>query len=170
MPWTVIKRKLGPAGSLSMRRARQRDWDKKYGEGLWAVGYIIHDCFVSSDEAIDEIYNKSYEQHFERHPQDLEELIHTAKALTNPHADAGRGVDLQVPAIHHCLVKWGLTLQGSERVDIGTWQGEASHSLSVRLSPLQVKAYGHPKWTLEKFWQRRKVLALWRDESVTDRL
>lgn len=164
MSWRVIKRKLGPAGSLSMRLARQRDWNEKYGEGHWAVGYIYEEEFISSDEAIDLIYNKSYEQHFLDHPNDLDELITTAKALTNPHADAGRGVDLQVPAIRHCLKKWDLRLKGRELVDIGTWQNKASHPISVRLSPLQVKALGHPKWTLEKFWQRRKVLALWEND------
>jgi len=54
---------------------------------------------VPQEEAIETIYNRSYEEHFVQHPEDLEELIRTAKVLRNPHAIATTGVDLQVPAI-----------------------------------------------------------------------
>lgn len=38
MPWKVVERKIGRAGGVKQRTARQREWDQKYGEGDWAVG------------------------------------------------------------------------------------------------------------------------------------
>ena len=57
-----------------------------------------------------------YEEHFATHPEDLEELVATAKRLRNPHAGATTGVDLQVPAILTYLERHGLTLMGKEIV------------------------------------------------------
>jgi hypothetical protein len=56
-----------------------------------------------------------------------------------------------------------MDLKGDEVVDIGTWQGEYSHKISVRLSPLHIKCIVSPKMTLEKFWQNKKCLAIWSD-------
>ncbi|HZS04878.1 MAG TPA: hypothetical protein VFD58_08600 [Blastocatellia bacterium] len=56
-------------------------------------------------------------------------------------------------------------MQGTEVVDIGSWQGQASHAISIRLSPLHIKVVGNPKMTLEKFWQSKKCLAIWEDEG-----
>src|SRR5258707_4313970 len=111
------------------------------------------------------IYYRSYEEHFAQHPRDLEELITLAKRLRNPHAEATTSVDLQVPAIIEYLGRHHLTLQGKEIVDIGSWQGRASHPISVRLSPLQIKVVGHPRMTLEQFWQEEKCLAVWQPEE-----
>ena len=108
---------------------------------------------------------RSYAQHFADHPEDLEFLIDTAKVLRNPHSEATTGVDLQVPAIMAYLEAQDLALEGTEVIDIGTWKGNASHKVSVRLSPLQIKCCIHEKWTLEKFWQERKVLAVWSDDE-----
>ena len=63
------------------------------------------------------------------------------------------------------LARHGLGLEGNEVVDVGSWEGQASHALSVRLSPLHVRATGHPKMTLEQFWQEKKCLAVW-EESL----
>src|SRR6516162_2970692 len=93
--------------------------------------------------------------------EDLAELIRLARVLRNPHAEATTGVDLQVPAIMNYLERHGLRLQGEEVVDIGTWRGERSHVISVRLSPLQIRCVLDPKLTLEEFWQSRKCLAVW---------
>ena len=164
MGWTVIKRKIGRAGSIKQRTARQRDWDKTYGEGNWAVGYVLEGEFVSQDDAYDAIYYASYVAHFQSHPNDLEELLATAKVLRNPHAEATTGVDLQVPAIQRYLEEHNLSLQGKEVVDIGSWQGQASHALSIRLSPLHIKFVHNPKMTLEKFWQEKKCLAIWEED------
>ena len=68
-----------------------------------------------------------------------------SKELRNPHAEMTTGVDLQVPAIMSYLERKHLRLRGGERVDIGTWKGEAFHSISVRLSLLQVKCCLHEK-------------------------
>lgn len=163
MGWRVIKRKLGRAGGLKERSARQRDWDRRYGEGMWCVGYVVDGEFVTGEDALEEIYQRSYEVHFEQHPEDLEELCAMARTLRNPHAEATTGVDLQVPAILEHLRRQGRALEGAEVVDIGSYQGEASHAISIRLSPLQIKAWLRPKSTLEGYWQSRKCLAVWED-------
>lgn len=163
MGWTVVKRRLGRAGGVKERMARQRKWDRRYGEGMWTIGYLLDGRFIEQSEAIESVYNASYAAHFEAHPEDLEALLRTAKALINPHAKATSGVDLQVPAILAYLQKHGLSLSGSELVEIGSWQGQHSHALSIRLSPLHIAAVGHPKMTLEKFWQSRKCLAIWEE-------
>jgi hypothetical protein len=163
MPWQVVERNIGRAGGVQQRNARQRDWDRKYGEGNWTIGYLLDGEFVQQEDALESVYYKSYEEHFTAHPDDLAELIQLAKVLRNPHAEATTGVDLQVPAIESYLTRHGLALHGTEVVDIGSWQGQASHPVSVRLSPLHIKAAGHPKMTLEQFWQQKKCLALWDD-------
>jgi hypothetical protein len=63
------------------------------------------------------------------------------------------------------LTRHGLTLQGREVLDIGSWEGRASHAISVRLSPLSVRVVGNPKMTLEQYWQDKKCLAVWEDEE-----
>ena len=123
MAWRVVERKIGRAGGVKQRTARQREWDQKYGESNWAVGYVIDGTFVPQEVALESIYNRSYEQHFAAHPEDLEELILLAKSLRNPHAEATTGVDLQVPAILTYLERHGLQLRGTEVVDIGSWKG-----------------------------------------------
>lgn len=164
MAWKVVERRIGRAGSLKQRTGRQREWDNKYGEGNWEVGYLVEGNFVSQEEALESIYYRSYEQHFQQHPADLEELIALAKVLRNPHAQATTSVDLQVPAITDYLKRHSLTLQGRDVVDIGSWEGQASHAISVRLSPLSVRVIGDPKMTLEQYWQDKKCLAVWEDE------
>ena len=164
MAWKVIERRIGKAGSLKQRTGRQREWDHRYGDGGWEVGYLVDGNFISQEEALETIYYRSDVQHFEQHPSDLEELIRVAKILRNPHAQATTGVDLQVPAITDYLQRNGLTLQGREVVDIGSWEGQASHALSVRLSPLSIRVVGDPKMTLEQYWQDKKCLAVWEGE------
>jgi hypothetical protein len=163
MTWKIIDRRIGRAGSYKARIAKQKEWDKKYGEGNWEVGYVVNGVFISQNEALETIYYKSYKAHFEKNPDDLKELISLAKKLNNPHAVATTGVDLQVPAIMKYLQINNMDLKGDEVVDIGTWQGEYSHKISVRLSPLHIKCIVSPKMTLEKFWQNKKCLAIWSD-------
>ena len=161
MGWDVVERKIGRAGGEKQRGARQRDWNRQYGEDAWAVGYVIDGDFVLQDDALDSVYFRSYEAHFRDHPEDVEELIALAKVLRNPHAEATTGVDLQVPAIVRYLHQHGLELRGSEVVDIGTWEGGRSHPISVRLSPLHIACVLDPKLTLEQWWQTKKCLAVW---------
>lgn len=146
---------------MQRRAARQREWDRRYGEGNWEVGYVIGGEFVPQTEARESVYSRSYEDHFAAHPEDLEELTRTAGRLRNPHAEATSGVDLQVPAIMTYLERHGLTLRGEGVVDIGSWAGRASHPISIRPSPPTIRATGEPKLTLEQFWQRKKCLAVW---------
>ncbi len=166
MPWQVVERKIGRAGGVKQRTARQREWDQKYGEGTWAVGYVLDGEFVLQEDALESIYYRSYEEHFAAHPADLEELIRLAKRLRNPHAEATTGVDLQVPAIMKYLERHGHRLRGTEVVDIGSWKGQASHAISIRLSPLHIRATRNPKMTLEQFWQEKKCLAVWEDSDT----
>ncbi|HWE95790.1 MAG TPA: hypothetical protein VG269_17630 [Tepidisphaeraceae bacterium] len=161
MAWRVVERRIGRAGGIRQRNERQREWDRKYGEDAWQVGYVIDGEFMPQEQALESIYYKSYEQHFANHPEDLTELLCLAKSLRNPHAEATTSVDLQVPAIMAYLERHGLELRGSEVVDIGTWEGQASHPISVRLSPLHIHVVGDPKTTLETFWQSKKCLAVW---------
>ncbi len=163
MGWRVIKRRLGRAGGFKERMARQRQWDRKHGEGGWVIGYVIDGEFLTQDDAIGPLYNASYEAWFEAHPEDLGALVGLAKSLRNPHARATSGVDLQVPAVMAALKRRGMTLQGREVVDVGTWKNEASHTISIRLSPLQIPFVGDSRMTLEKFWQSKKCLAVWEE-------
>ena len=71
MGWRVVKRKLGRAGGFRERTARQTEWDRKYGEGAWAIGYVIDGEFVLQEDALESIYYRSYEAHFAEHPDDL---------------------------------------------------------------------------------------------------
>jgi hypothetical protein len=166
MPWRVVERRIGRAGGVRQRTERQREWDHKHGEGNWEVGYVIEGEFVSQEQAVESVYYRSYEAHFATHPEDLQELLDLAKTLRNPHAVATTSVDLQVPAIMTFLERNGLTLRGDEVVDIGSWEGQASHPISVRLSPLHIAVISDPKLTLEKFWQSKKCLAVWEDEGA----
>ncbi len=161
MAWKVAETLIGRAGSFKRRTQRQNEWDARYGTSKWDVGYVIDGIFVSQDEALETVYYRSYEQHFQRHPADLDELIGLAKTLRNPHAEATTGVDLQVPAIMDYLRRNGLSLQGKEVVDIGSWQGQTSHAISIRLSPLSIISSSNPDVTLERFWQEAKCLAVW---------
>jgi len=161
MPWKVVEERIGRAGGLKQRTARQKEWDRKYGEKKWAVGYVIDGSFMLQEEALEKIYYQSYVDHFATHPDDLQELIQIAKKLRNPHAEATTGVDLQVPAILKYLERHQLTLQGNALVDIGSFHGQASHEISIRLSPLHIHVTGDPKTTLENFWQHHKCLAIW---------
>ena len=160
MGWKIVERKIGRAGNSKQQRRRQEQWTKKYGDN-WLIGYKIEGEFVSQEDAFTSIYYKSYEAHFAKYPKDLEELISIAKVLRNPHAIATGGVDLQVPAILQYLENEGLSLQGKEVLDIGTYNNEKTHKLSVRLSPLTIKVVGNDKMTLEKFWQEKKCLSVW---------
>ena len=165
MGWKIVERNIGRAGGERPRNARQREWDRQYGDGEWAVGYVIDGEFVRQEDALESVYYRSYEAYFREHPEELEELVATAKVLRNPHAEATTGVDLQVPAIMTYLERHGLALRGREVVDIGTWEGRHSHAISVRLSPLQIPCSLAPKMTLEKFWQAKKCLSVWREED-----
>jgi hypothetical protein len=110
MPWKVVERKIGRAGCVKRRLARQRECNRKYGEGNRAVGYVIDGAFVLQEEALESVYYRSYEEHFAAHPEDLEELVRLAGRLRNPHAEATTSVDLQVPAILSYLERHGLML------------------------------------------------------------
>jgi hypothetical protein len=164
MHWKIVERKLGRAGDPKQRAHRQHEWDKKYGVDNWQIGYLIDGEFISQEDAFHTIYCGSYTQHFSQHPEDLEELLSIAKKLNNPHAEATKGVDLQVPAILHYLKSRGLELKGTELVDIGSWKNQYSHKISIRLSPLHIKVVGDDRMTLEQYWQEKKVLAVWMEE------
>jgi len=163
VPWQIIAKRIGRAGGAKQREARQRQWDREHGEDNWAIGYIVDDQFILQEQALIDVYHRSYDAHFAAHPEDLAELLATAKSLRNPHAIATTGVDLQVPAILDYLKRHSLTLAGTEEVDIGSWEGRASHALSIRLSPLTIRCVLDDRHSLETWWQNEKCLAVWRD-------
>ncbi|MGB0930994.1 MAG: hypothetical protein ACPGVB_09480 [Chitinophagales bacterium] len=162
MAWYIVDRKIGKAGNLKQRQNRQREWTQKYGDN-WIIGYVWEGEFITQEEALEMVYYQSYKAHFDQHPEDLSELIQTAKVLRNPHAKLTGGVDLQVPAILQYLEQHNLMLKGNEVVDIGSF-GNRSHKISVRLSPLTIKVVGNDKMTLEKFWQEKKCLSVWESD------
>jgi hypothetical protein len=165
MPWKIVDKRIGRAGGAKQREARQREWDRKYGEDAWAIGYVVDDRFILQEQALVDVYHHSYDVHFAAHPADLEELLGTAKVLRNPHAEATTGVDLQVPAILDYLKRHDLVLTGTEVVDIGSWEGHASHALSIRLSPLTIRCCLDDRVSLETWWQNQKCLAVWSDDG-----
>src|SRR5262245_41826952 len=69
MSWRVVERHIGRAGGLRQRTARQRDWDRKYGEGNWQVGYVLGGRFAPQEEALESVYYRSYAEHFATHPE-----------------------------------------------------------------------------------------------------
>ncbi len=58
MAWIIVKRKLGRAGGKGEREKRQEQWNKKYGEGLWAIGYVVNDTFMMQEECLDMVYTR----------------------------------------------------------------------------------------------------------------
>ena len=56
MSWNIVERKIGRAGGLKERMQKQKEWDKKYGQDNWMVGYMIDGEFISQEDAIDKIY------------------------------------------------------------------------------------------------------------------
>ena len=112
----------GVRAGVHRRTARQQEWDAKDGEGNREVGCVLQGEFVPQTQALESIYSRSYEEHFAAHPEDLDELVRTARRLRNPHAEATTGVDLQVPAITTYLERDELALRGEEVVDIGSWR------------------------------------------------
>ena len=165
MSWRIVERRIGRAGGEKRRAARQAEWDRRYGPDAWCVGYWVDGAFITYEQALEDVYYRSYEAHFAAHPEDLQELLELAGSLRNPHAEATTGVDLQVPAIMDYLRRHQLSLRGREVVDIGTWQGRRSHAISVRLSPLHIACALAPRMTLENYWQRKKCLAVWSDDD-----
>ncbi len=165
MGWKVVEPKISRERTFKARATQERDWNQKYGEGKWLVGYIIDGEFVSEEDALESVYYRSYEVHFQANPGELQELIKLANNLRNPHAEATTAIDLQVPIIMSYLQRHSLVLMGYETVDIGSWQGQASHSISLRLSPSQIKYADKPEMTLEEFWLDRKSLAVWEKEQ-----
>ncbi len=164
MSWEIVARKIGRAGNPKQQAMQQNIWDEKYGEGNWAIGYFWEDEFLTSEEAFQKIYFPSYAKHFEKYPQDLSFLVQNAKKLRNPHAEATKGVDLQVPAIMQYLKNQNLQLEGTEIIDIGTWKNNHSHPISVKLSPLHIKFMDNEKMALEQYWQEKKVLVVWEND------
>jgi hypothetical protein len=68
MSWKIVARKIGRAGNLKTALVRQKEWDKKYGEGNWEIGYLLDNEFVNQEDAFHLIYYASYVEHFQNHP------------------------------------------------------------------------------------------------------
>jgi len=70
MPWKIVERKIGRAGGEKQRHARQREWDRQYGADQWAVGCMIDATFTLHEDALESVYDRSYESHFAEHSAD----------------------------------------------------------------------------------------------------
>ena len=82
-----------------------------------------------------------------------------------PHAEATTGVDLQVPAITEYLHQSrSFNYKGGSWLTSARGRAKPRIPISIRLSPLTIRAVGEPKMTLEQFWQDNKCLAVWEDE------
>ena len=55
MGWKIVERRLGKAGGEKQRTGRQREWDRKYGEDVWAIGYVMDGEFVRQDAALESV-------------------------------------------------------------------------------------------------------------------
>src|SRR5690349_13390123 len=68
VPWVIVDKRIGRAGGAKQREARQRQWDREYGEDNWAIGYVIDEQFVMQEQALVDVYHRSYDAHFAAHP------------------------------------------------------------------------------------------------------
>ena len=59
MPWRVAERRIGRAGGVRQRTERQHEWDDKYGQGNWEVGYVIDGYKWSNRTAAGQCMQKS---------------------------------------------------------------------------------------------------------------
>lgn len=158
-----IVTKLGRAGGFKNRERMRQEWNRLYGEGNWEVVYYYNKQIYTRDQALEEFYHKSYLMFMKKHPEIVDELCKMAKELYNPHAESTTGVDLQCPAVYKALETLGRTLEGTERVAIGTWgynRGIKYPMISLKLSPFQVPIWCENKLSVESFWQNYKYLAV----------
>lgn len=162
MVYQVVE-KLGRAGGPKNRERKQKEWNQKYGEGKWAVVYQYNGTVYTREEALEHFYNRSYYEYLKRNPYLANQLCQMAGELYNPHAVETGGVDLQCPAVHEALKKLGLSLQGTEKVAIGTWgtkYGRKYPSISYKLSPFRVPLWCDSATSVEEFWQNYKFLGV----------
>ena len=151
--------KLGRAGNKQNREKAAALWNTKYEK--WEIVYIYNNKIMTRDEALDEYYNKSYYLYLKNNSGILDALCNAAKEIYNPHAVNTGGVDLQCPAVHKALEKLGRTLNGKQKIAIGTWgtkMGKKYPDISYKLSPFQVPIWSDSKISVEKFWQDYKFL------------
>lgn len=163
-----IVEQIGRAGGKAQREAKQKEWNRKYGEGNWEVVYFYDGKIYTREEALEEFYNKSYLIFLQKNPRVLEELCSRAGSIYNPHArygGDGTNVDLQCPAVECALSVLGKTLRGKEEVAIGTWKAKIGQKavyppISYTLSPFKVPIWCDQKISVEQFWQDYKYLAV----------
>lgn len=152
--------KLGRAGNKQNRDKMAAIWNGKYEK--WEVMYIYNNKIMTRDEALEEYYDKSYYLYLKNNPKILDELCNSAVEIYNPHATNTGGVDLQCPAVLKALEKLGRSLDGKQKIAIGTWgvkkYGRKYPEISYKLSPFQVPIWNDSKLSVEKFWQDYKFL------------
>ncbi|QUH21918.1 hypothetical protein [Alkaliphilus sp. B6464] len=165
-----IVKKIGRAGGPKNREKSKNEWDKKYGVGKWKVVYQYNNEIYTREQALEKFYNRSYYEYLKNHPTTLNNLCNMANSLYNPHADATGGVDLQVPAVYKALEHLNKSLQGAQRIAIGTWgykQGIEYPQISWELSPYKVPLWCNKDISIEVFWQDYKYLAVQELEQLS---
>lgn len=154
---------LGRAGNTSNREAKKIEWDLKYGKDNWQIIYKYKDKIMTREEALRDIYYKSYYLYLKNNSNILETLCKSANTIYNPHSFNTGGVDLQCPAVLDSLEKLNRKLEGTERIAIGTWgtkKGLEYPKISYTLSPYNVPIWFDTTISVEKFWQEYKFLAI----------
>ncbi len=164
MSYRIVERGIGRAGGLEARESRQAEWNAKYGKGKWVTGYDFDGRFYPYEEAVDRLYNRSYNMHFDAHPEDMQELCERASYLCNSHSQRTGSTDLQVPAVLKCAQERNMEIgNGKTPIDIGSTNED---TIGNKLSPTAILFLGGVLngMTLEDFWQSEaKCLAVKED-------
>lgn len=172
--WAVLGR-LGYAEKL--KQEQQRELDEKFGENQWQIGHLIEEELVSQDEVL-KLFEKSYQQYFEKNPEILDWLCLTAKDvydtnLSNIHSGLDYTIQetkqthLHDVAIRRVLKKLGRKFQGNKYIQIRGEEGEGFvlttgqvpfYNPALILTP-QIRGRWN-KNSIESFWQSNKVLTV----------
>ena len=134
----------GPPGYFGADRdGRYRQFDLRYGEGNWAVGWKDGDRYLPFAEAMIAHYERSYEAFLGEHPEILDQLEAFANVYDDAESNVNSDLDylaqetehthVQDIAIRRCMANRGRWFQGTELLQIRDEVG--SHELSLTLSP-----------------------------------
>lgn len=162
---------------------QQAIWDAKYGADTWVTGYEINGVFLPREEALKEIYFRSYYAFLDAHPEMVRSLS-SYSGVYNPHALLSDSTDIQAFCVESYMSDRGWSFGGQSLLPIGAYQpkkmtnrlkskieslglsfnakGKVVYpSLSYELSPFKVPCVLNSEMSIETFWQSdHKCLAL----------
>lgn len=174
MRYRVVERNIGRARSKQEMLKKQAHWDETYGAGNWVTGYELPDGFKTRDEAIVEIYDKSYFDWLDRNPKFVDEIL-SYSGVYNPHALLSNSTDLQARSIERYIEIENLSFHGTRPLPVGAYQPKQMSpsveakvremglsvkegkivypKISYKLSPYSVPCILDPSKSIEAFWQ-----------------